>query len=396
VPILPEFLAGFPPGIEKRIRALRRDLHANPELAFREEKTVARLESEMEALEPADMVRAAGTGLIVRMPGQQAGGPTVAIRGDMDALPIHENTGLEYASLTPGVMHACGHDIHASWAAGAAHLLRESPALGDVLIIFQPAEEVGRGAAAMLDTGLLDHVSAIFGGHVDRRFRVGEVVAEPGPLAAAADVFTITLRGSGAHGARPHESRDPVIGAAAIIQSLQTIVSRRINPATAAVVTVGSVHAGTAPNVIPGEAILSGTMRSVDPATRETLQQTLRSIVLHTAEANGLSARVTIERGTPPIVNEIQPTDWARTAVKTVLTEDALKPLGMLNMGGEDFAFYLESMPGCFMRIGAREEGGREIPAHTPDFYAAEDSALVGSAVLAESARVASRALHNP
>jgi len=386
-------IANFPSDVANRIRSLRQHLHANPELAFQEEQTCSRLQQEMSQLEPRSVTRVAGTGIVARIPGRDPAAPLIAIRGDIDALPIPEDTGLKFSSVNPGVMHACGHDVHAAWAAGAAHLLRAKPAAGDVLIIFQPAEEIGAGATAILEAGVLDDVQAIFGGHVDRRFAVGEVVADTGPLAAAADSYTITIKGAGAHGARPHEARDPIVGAAAVVQALQTIVARRLNPATAAVVTVGTIQAGTASNVIPEDATLSGTLRAVESKTREALHRAVAEIANGVASAYGLSASVSIDHGTPPIVNEARATGWARKAVSTTLGASALKPLGILNMGGEDFAFYMESIPGCFMRIGAREEGGEVIPAHTPRFYAAEDSVLIGAAVLAETARVAAEAI---
>jgi hippurate hydrolase len=290
-------------------------------------------------------------------------------------------------------MHACGHDVHASWAVGAAHLLAERPAAGDVLIVLQPAEETGAGAAAILETGALDGVAAIFGAHVDRRFAVGEVVAQPGPLAAAADTFAIELLGRGAHGARPHESADPVVGAAALVSALQTIVARRVNPAVPAVVTVATLRAGTAPNVIAERASLGGTLRAVDPETRALLAAEVRRIADGIAAAHGLTATVTIELGPPPIVNPERPAAWARTAAESLLGAAAIVPLGITNMGGEDFAYYMERIPGCFLRIGAREPGGAPIAAHTPQFHAAEASLFVGAAVLAETARVASAAL---
>jgi amidohydrolase len=317
----------------------------------------------------------------------------VAVRGDIDALPISEETGLPFASENPGVMHACGHDVHATWAVGAAHLLTACPAAGDVLIVLQPAEETGRGAQAVLESGALDGVAAIFGAHVDRRFAVGAVVAQEGPLAAAADSFEIRLLGTGAHGARPHEAADPVVGAAALIGALQTIVSRRVNPAYPAVVSIGSVHAGTAPNVLPDRATLTGTLRATDADTRRLLVEEVRRIAEATAAVYRLGVEVSIELGPPPLVNPPEPARWARRAAVAVLGDAGVVPLGFANMGGEDFASYLERIPGCFLRIGAREPGGEPIPAHSPRFYPAEESIFVGAAVLAEAARVASEAV---
>jgi amidohydrolase len=224
------------------------------------------------------VTRVANTGVVARFKGRDPSAPVVAVRGDIDALPIQEETGLDYASAVPGVMHACGHDVHATWAIGAAMELARRPARGDVLVVLQPAEEVGGGAPAILASGALDGVAAIFGGHVDRRFEVGQVIAEAGPLAASADSFTITLVGRGAHGARPHESADAVVAAAAVITALQTIVARRLDPAAPAVCTVGSIHAGVASNVIPERAILTGTLRAMDPNTRRRLGEEVRRL----------------------------------------------------------------------------------------------------------------------
>jgi hippurate hydrolase len=276
---------------------------------------------------------------------------------------------------------------------GAAALLAKEPATGDVVILLQPAEETGKGALAMLEGGAIEGVAAIVGAHVDRRFPVGQVVADEGPLAAAADTFRIELIGSGAHGARPHEGRDPIVGAAALIQALQTIVARRINPSTPAVLSVGTVHAGTADNIIPDRASLTGTIRTVDAGARELAHTEVKRLAEETARAHGLEARVTLELGPPPVVNPEEPVAWARQAVTRILGADALVPLGFTNMAAEDFAWYLEHMPGCFLRVGAREEGGASIAAHSPRFYAAEDAIFVGAAVLAETARVASAAL---
>ncbi len=382
---------GFGEEDAARLIALRHELHRRPELSWQEEATAARLEAALAALGVADIRRVAGTGLLGRIPGRTSGGPPVVIRGDIDALPIQEATGLAYASETPGVMHACGHDVHASWTVGAAMLLRKSPADGDVLVLLQPAEEAAEGAAAVLATGALNGASAIIGAHVDRRYPVGQVVAQPGALAASADFFRIELVGSGAHAARPHESADPVVGAAALITALQTLVSRRLDPALPGVVTVASVHAGTADNVIPGTAEVTGTVRAVDSASRDLLLAGLQTISVHVAAAHRLEAKVSFGAGTPPLTNQPGPTGWAREAVRTVLGPDALVPLAGANMGGEDFAFYLERLPGCFLRVGAREPGGPWLPAHSPRFYAADESVFVGAAVLAETARQATR-----
>jgi len=362
----------FPQSLRRTLVELRRTLHRYPELSGKEERTAAALHAALARIEPAParLERVAGTGVVARIPGRDGSRAPVAVRGDIDALPISESTGLPFASEHPGVMHACGHDVHATWAVGAAHLLAARPAAGDVLILLQPAEETGRGANAVLESGALDGVAAIFGAHVDRRFAVGEVVAQEGPLAA-----------------------DPIVGAAALIGALQTIVARRVNPAYPAVVSVGSVRAGSAPNVIPDRATLTGTLRATDPDTRRLLVEEVRRIAEATAAVYRLNANFSIELGPPPLVNPPEPAGWARRAATAVLGDAGVVPLGFVNMGGEDFAAYLERIPGCFLRIGAREPGGEPIPAHSPRFYAAEESIFVGAAVLAETARIASEAV---
>lgn len=380
-----------PADVRAQLVELRRAIHREPELAFQEEQTAARLEKALHALGVTDTKRVAGTGIIARVRGTDKRAPTVAIRGDIDALPIVEETGLPFASVNTGVMHACGHDVHATWAVGAAALLAAKPATGDIIIVLQPAEETGQGAAALMKEGALDGVSMIFGGHVDRRFEIGQVVADAGPLAASADTFQIELVGQGAHAARPHEARDPIVAAAALVTAIQTIVARKLNPATPGVVTVGQISAGSAPNVIPDRAMLKGTIRAVDAPSRKLMHDELQRLATSVGEAHGVEARVHLPEGTPPLVNPPGPIAHARAAVTNVLGGQALVPLGFLNLAGEDFAYYMESIPGCFLRIGAREPGGKPVAAHSPRFYPAEESIFVGAAVLAECARVATR-----
>jgi amidohydrolase len=388
---VPELLKPlFPAAFARDITSLRRDLHQNPELSWHEKRTSEQLRRALAAFGIAEIARVADTGLVARVPGRNRSAPVVALRGDIDALPIQENTGLPFASRNAGVMHACGHDVHATWAVGAARLLLDQPANGDVLVVLQPAEALGEGAQAILDSGALDAVRAIFGAHVDRRFQVGQIVAQAGSLAASTDTFQIELTGAGAHGARPHESADPIVGAAALVGAIQTLVSRRLDPAQPGVVTVGTINGGNAANIIPDRVSLTGTIRATDPGTRSLLTSELSRITESMAVAYGLTAAVAFKGGIPPIVNASRPAAWAREAVERLLGASALVPLGTTNMGGEDFAVYMESIPGCFMRIGAREPGGKMIPAHSPAYYASEGALFVGAAVLAEAARVAS------
>jgi amidohydrolase len=381
----------FTPEEARLVVELRRDLHSHPELSWKEVRTQARLEDTLRGAGIGDVHHVAGTGLVARIPGRVPGAPVIALRGDIDALPLHEATGLPYASHNDGVMHACGHDVHASWAVGAALLLHRTPADGDVIVVLQPAEEVGQGASKVLDSGVLAGVRAIFGAHVDRRFEVGQVVAQAGPLAASSDSFTINLSGTGAHGARPHESADPVVGLASLVSALQTIISRRLDPAQPGVVTVGMVQAGTAPNIIPDSAVMRGTVRATSAAARDFIVSEVDRLAFSVAAAFRLEATVAWGARTPPVVNAPDGAQWAHDAAARVLGKAAVMPLGTTNMGAEDFAFYLERVPGCFLRIGAREPGGEVIAAHSPRFQPAEEALFIGAAVLAECARVASR-----
>jgi len=373
--------------------ALRRELHRHPELAFEEHETCRRLRRELEVLSPVALDTVAGTGLVARFAGEDRSAPAVALRGDIDALPITEETGVTFASEVPGRMHACGHDVHAAWTVGAAALLAARPAAGDVLVVLQPAEEVALGAQAVLDSGALDGVAAIFGAHVDLRFPLGQVVAQAGPLAASADTFRVRLSGGGAHGARPHEGADPIVGGAAVVTALQTIVSRRVPPGEPAVVSVGTFDAGAAANVIPATARLSGTARAMGPEVRSLLLREVERISREVGAAYGLEVTVEVEEGPPPLVSSPREAAWARCAAERLLGADAVRPLGMLNMAGEDFAVYLEHMPGCFLRIGSRRPEAPVVPAHTPRFLPADESVVVGAALLAEVAREASAAV---
>ena len=391
---LPAAVAGlYSAGERAELVGLRRTLHADPELSLQEERTAARLEETLHGLGVRDVIRVAGTGVVGRIPGRDPGAPKVAVRGDIDALPILEDTGLPFASRNDGVMHACGHDVHASWTVAAARLLLAEPAAGDVLLVLQPAEETGEGAAAVLATGVLDEVSAIFGAHVDLTFEIGQAMIQAGAVGAAADRFEVELLGKGAHGARPHQGLDPIVGAAQVVSALQTVVSRRVPPDQPAVVTVGVLEAGSAHNVIPERAVLKGTLRSLDPAVRQLLEDEVRHVAESIAAACRLEARVRMLQGTPAVLNDERAAAWAREAAASVIGAEAVKPLPVANMGGEDFAFYQERIPGCFIRVGARLPGDPVVGAHTPYFAPAEEAIFVGGALLAAAARRASSEL---
>lgn len=378
----------------------RRDLHQHPELGNDETRTAQKVADHLRALGLTPKTGIAHTGVTAVLKGARPG-PRIALRADMDALPVTERTGLPFASTVRGeyrgqpvgVMHACGHDMHATWAVGAGMLLARDPALGEVRIVLQPAEEVGEGAAAVLASGALDDCAAIFGAHVDWRFAVGEVVVDAGPLAASTDTFEITFHGRGGHGARPQDTIDPVVGLAAFVGDLQTLVSRRLDPALPGVVSVGVLEAGNAPNVIPESARCAGTIRATTVASRTLLVEEVERLAHAVAAAHLCSATVTMREGTPPLVNPPQGAAWAQQAARALLGDQARRSLATANMGGEDFAFYLERMDGCFMRLGTWREGRARAGVHTPRFDPDEDALLVGAALLAACARVASASL---
>lgn len=372
---------------------LRRSLHRRPELSWKETQTQARLREALMDIGITDIRETAGTGLVAHIPGSGGNGPAVAIRGDIDALPIQEETGLPFTSMHAGVMHACGHDMHAAWAVGAGLLIAKQPAVGEVRILLQPAEELGEGAPRVLADGALEGVGAIFGGHVDWRFSIGEVVATPGPLAASTDTFEVTFHGKGGHGARPQDTHDPIVGMAAYVSDLQTIVSRRLDPALPGVVTVGMLHAGSAPNVIPESAKCGGTIRATTPESRALLCAEIERLAHAVASVHRLTATVQITQGTPPLMNGVRAAEWAQESVRALLGEDALRKLPLANMGGEDFAFYTEKVEGCFIRIGTWREGRERHGVHTPRFNPDEDALFIAAALLADATRRASAAL---
>ena len=374
----------------ERLITLRRTLHAHPELSWAERGTQATLKQALLDAGITDVREIADTGLVARIPGTRAGAPAVALRGDIDALPITEETAVPFASRNPGVMHACGHDMHATWTVAAGMLLRKRPADGEVRLILQPAEEVGEGATKVLASGALDGVSAIYGGHVDWRFPVGQVVATAGALAASSDTFEVTFHGRGGHGARPQDTIDPVIGLGAFIMEVQTLVSRRLDPGQPGVVTVGVVMAGSASNVIPERARCAGTIRATTPEARALLCEGVRQVAEAVATLHRLRAEVVLSEGTPPLVNSATAAAFAQSGAAEVVGAEGLRRLPTPNMGAEDFAFYLERLDGCFMRIGTLGDGMSAAGVHTPRFDPDERALFVGGAVLAAIARVAS------
>lgn len=374
------------PTESEAMRALRRELHRHPELAWQEHSSRDRIAARLQALglSPRPM---ASTGLVLDLPGR-AEGPRVALRADTDALPIHEDTGLSFASEVPGVMHACGHDGHSAMLLGAAMSLQRDPAALPVRLLWQPAEEKGEGARAMIREGVLDGVGLIFGGHLDRRYPTGSLVVTEGAVNASTDVFAVSILGQEGHGARPHEAVDAIVVGSILVTALQTIVSREVNPGHPAVVSVGRFSAGTAPNIIAGKAQLEGTVRAQDPAVREHLVRSICRIADAVGLMHGAKITVSVREGTPPVINTPEMTELARLAALRVVGAASITRLCSANLGGEDFACYLEKVPGAYIRIGGHMAGRDNPPAHSGRFDFDEDALPVGAAWLAEVARV--------
>ncbi len=375
----------------ERLVAIRRDLHQHPELSFQERRTAERIEKALDGLGIAHR-RVAGTGVVAEIPAQ--GGdlesPLVALRADTDALPIQEETGLEYASVHDGVMHACGHDGHTAMVLGAAELLAKDGTLpAPVRLLFQPAEERGSGALAMIEGGALDGVEMIFGGHVDRHYPTGQIVAHAGAVNASTDSFRVEIQGKGGHAARPHEGVDAVVVGSLLVMAIQTIVSREINPAHPSVVTVGRFDAGTASNVLAGRATLEGTIRAQEKAVRDRIVSSLSRICDSIGALHNARLTMTLEEGTPPVVNPRHMAEIARKAAVAVVGEANAVPLHTPNMGGEDFAFYMEKIPGCYVRLGARAPGQDGFPAHSSRFEFDEDILPIGARYFYEVALLA-------
>lgn len=364
----------------------RRYLHAHPELSFEEHETAAYVAERLERWGYEVTRNVGGLGVVGRLK-QGEGGRSIAIRADMDALPIREATGLPYASKAHGKMHACGHDGHTVMLLGAAeYLARTRHFNGTVNLIFQPAEEAGKisGAQAMIADGLFERFpcDAIFGLHNHPGAPAGTFLMRAGPLMAAADTATITITGRGGHASRPHLTVDPIVVAANMVMTLQTVVARNVNPTETAVVTVGTIHGGTASNVIPESAEIAVSIRSFSAEVRDLLEGRVRDISTSIAAAHGATVSIDYERGYPVVVNSQEETDFATALVRELVGEDKVGVCPMIP-GSEDFAYFLEHKPGCFLRLG---NGENSAILHSSKYDFNDDSLTTGAAMWARLA----------
>ncbi len=366
------------------LEALFQALHRCPELGNQEHQTAAIIRRRLEEL-GVEYTPMLDTGTVAVIRGGQPG-KTIGFRADIDALPIQEDTGLPYTSRTPGVMHACGHDFHVAALLGAAELLmrRRTELRGNVKLFFQPDEEGDGGAERMIAAGCLEnpHVDAMLCCHTSSVIPTGTISVRSGPICAASNTFLVTLRGKGSHGAKPHLGTDVIVAGAQVVTALQTIVSRRTSPTDPVVVTVGSFHAGTAGNILPEEAVLCGTLRTMGGATRERVKEHFRSIVSGIAAGMGVEADISILDSYTGCRNDLAMTDLVRQAAGKVLGEQNVLELAEPSLGTDDFGYFSDTVPGCYYYVGVgNEEKGFTCPNHNPHF-AVDPEALPLAAAL--------------
>ena len=380
--------------LQPRLVDLRRRIHAEPELGLETPRTREKILDELADLDLAIALHERSSGIVATLRGARPG-RRVLLRGDMDALPMPEETGLEFASGTPGRMHACGHDAHVSMLAGAARLLaeRRDTLAGEVVFMFQPGEELYGGADVMLGEGLPEF-DAAFALHVAPQIPVGLVASRPGAFMASYDDFTIDVRGRGGHASMPHDCIDPVPIACEIVSAIQSFVTRRLAATDPGVVTVSQIHGGTADNVIADGVTLSGTMRAISDRTRAQLIDSIPRLAEGLAAAHGAEARVEIRGGYPVVVNDAGFEAFARETAGALLGEHAVIPLPTPVMGAEDFAYVLHRAPGAMFLLGVRPPDCEEpAPCHSSRMMLDETAMPLGAAL---HAAVAERFLAQP
>lgn len=372
--------------MEAELKATRQHLHANPELSFEEAETARYVADKLEGL-GFDVTRNVGGHGVVATLKNGTGTKSIGIRADMDALPIAEETGVAYASTVPGKMHACGHDGHTTMLLGAAeYLARTKRFNGTVTLIFQPAEEAGKdsGAQKMIEDGLFERfpIDAIFGLHNHPGMPAGALLTRPGAIMAGGNTVKITIHGKGGHASRPHLTADPVLIACNLVVTLQSIVSRNVDPTQTAVVTVSTIHAGKASNVIPNTAEISMSVRYFDPAVAELLEDRIRKLTASVAEGHGATAEIEYEYGYPVVMNSEAETAFANEVARELVGEENVSTCPPLP-GSEDFAYFLHHRPGSFLRLG---NGKDSATLHSSKYDFNDGSLTTGSAMWARLA----------
>ena len=380
--IKPEILS-----LKKKIINTRRDFHKYPELSFQEKRTSKIVAEKLKSFGIKTKKNIGKTG-VVGILESEIDGPTIALRADMDALPIQETNNFSYKSVNDGVMHACGHDAHTAILLGAAEALSKmkKKLRGNIRFIFQPAEEGFGGAQFMINDGAIDNVDEIYGLHVWNYQKSGTVGVKSGPVMAAADMFNIKIKGKGGHGAAPQGTVDSIVVASHLIQALQTIVSRNTNPLESTVVTIGEVNGGYNFNIIADEVILKGTTRAYTIKNKNLIKKRMKDII--SGMEKTFKAKITLDYkdGYPPVINDVNATQIVYDAAKKIVKNNVIEPY--LSMGGEDFSYYTNKIPGCFFFLGSAPKDRKPLstPHHCSHFDIDENAMLIGSSIFIEIA----------
>ena len=369
--------------LKESIISTRRDIHQHPELAFDEHRTAQLVADRLQSFGMDVQTGVGKTGVVGILKGN-GNGKTIALRADMDALPMQETSDISYKSINDGVMHACGHDGHTAMLLGAAEVLsKKSDQLkGTVKFLFQPAEEGQGGARYMIEDGALNGVDEVYGIHLWNYQEYGTVGVKPGPILAAADLFEITIHGKGGHGATPQGTKDAIVISSHLVQTLQTIVSRNTNPIESTVVTIGQINGGYNFNIIADTVILKGTTRAYTEENRQLIKRRMEEIIIGSEKIFGAKIELDYEDGYPPTINDPIATENLLKAAKKIVGKNAAGH-PYLSMGGEDFSYFLQKVPGCYFLIGSAPQDKKplSVPHHCSHFDIDERALLIGSSV---------------
>lgn len=372
--------------IKDELIAIRRDIHKHPELGFQEERT-SKLIKDFLTNEGIPYKESAKTGVCASIKGEKTGiEKVIALRADMDALPIEEKNNVSYKSVNKGKMHACGHDSHTTILLGAAKILNEHKAdfSGIVKLFFEPAEETTGGAPLMIEDGVLENpkVDFVVGLHVNEDIETGKIMVKSGSVNASSNPFKVKIKGKGGHGATPDVAIDPIVTASLIITELQTIVSREVHPARPVVLTVATIHSGTASNIIPDEAEISGIIRTVNEEDRTFIKKRFRQIVEGTAKSHNCSVDITIEEGYPSLINDTEAVNKILKAAEEVIGKENIVEQKEPSMGVESFAYFAKERPAAFYYLGTKNLlKSTDKPAHGPFFNIDEEALPLGTAL---------------
>ena len=360
--------------IAKHLISIRHTLHQYPELSLEEVNTTALIKEECSKLNCAYLKELSPTGLIGCIKGSNTNLAPIALRADIDALPIQEKTNLAYQSVIPGKMHACGHDMHTTWLLATLHLLNKNKPKQDVIFIFQPAEEISAGAKIVLKTNYLNNVKEIYGGHVDLNYEVGQFVIHDDYISATSTIYNLTLTGKSSHIARPTEGNSPLPALSQIITIINHLSQTRPNTTEPLIVGIGSIQAGTANNISPESAIIEGSIRSFSPENQEYVIAELSKQANKIAKLHNITCNIKFTPSSPAILNNPKTNQKAKEKLIKKFGQNAITPLKSPNLAGEDFGYYAQKIAATFIRVGARLENEAIIPAHNPTFSVNDDT----------------------